>query len=145
VILGMNYAAGPFLTTSMMADVADHDTIETGQARTGLFFSLLTMTNKLGQAFAIWIAYSLLDWIGFRPGAENTEATLMGFRLAYILPTIVIALVSAVLLWFFPIDEAKQRQNRATLEQRALAALAGAVELTIAEPGAAEDLRASAG
>jgi GPH family glycoside/pentoside/hexuronide:cation symporter len=128
-----------------MADVADHDTIETGQARTGLFFSLLTMTNKLGQAFAIWIAYSLLDRIGFHPGAENAEATLISFRLAFIVPTIAIALASGVLLWFFPIDEARQRQNRATLEQRALAALAGAVELTIAAPAAAEDIRVSAG
>jgi glycoside/pentoside/hexuronide:cation symporter, GPH family len=145
VLLGVNYAAGPFLYYSMMADVADHDTVQTGQARTGLFYSLLTMTNKLGQAFAIWIAYTLLDWVGFHPGAENTAATLTGFRFAYIVPTVLIALGSAVLLWYFPIDEAKQRENRATLEKRGLAAVAAAIEVKTGEPSAVEDARQPAG
>ncbi|MEI9988070.1 MAG: MFS transporter [Aliidongia sp.] len=139
--LGVNYAAGPFLYQSMMADVADHDTVETHQARTGLFFSLLTMTNKLGQALAIWIAYTLLDWVGFHPGIENAAATLSGFRLAYIVPSAGIALGTAVLLWYFPIDEKRQRANRATLELRALDALATAVEVKTAEPNAAETIR----
>jgi glycoside/pentoside/hexuronide:cation symporter, GPH family len=136
VLLGANYAAGPFLYQSMMADVADHDTVETGQARTGLFFSLLTMTNKLGQALAIWIAFSLLDWVGFDPKLENTAAALTGFRLVYILPSVSIALGTALLLWFFPLDEARQRVNRETLERRALDALATAVEVKTGEPRA---------
>ena len=132
--LGLNYTAGPFLYQSMMADVADHDTVATGQARTGLFFSFLTMTNKLGQAFAIWIAFSLLHWVGFHPGAENTPEALIGFRLVYVVPTSLIAAGTALLLWYFPLDEARQRANRATLERRALAAVASAIDVTIAEP-----------
>jgi Na+/melibiose symporter-like transporter len=145
VALGANYAAGPFLYQSMMADVADHDSVETGQARTGLFFSMLTMTNKLGLALAIWIAYTLLDWVGFRPGVENTAEALAGFRLAYVLPGTVIAASSAALLWFFPLDETRQRANRATLERRALAAVATAIEVATGEPGAIEELREPAG
>jgi len=136
VALGANYAAGPFLYQSMMADVADHDTVETGQARTGLFFSLLTMTNKLGQALAIWIAFTLLDWVGFDPQLENTAAALTGFRLVYIVPSVSIALTTALLLWFFPLDEGRQRANRETLERRALDALATAVEVKTGEPTA---------
>jgi len=48
VLLGVNMAAGPFLFRSIMADVADHDTVITGQHRTGLFYSMLTSTSKFG-------------------------------------------------------------------------------------------------
>jgi Na+/melibiose symporter-like transporter len=137
-VLGVNYTAGPFLYQSMMADVADHDTVATGQARTGLFFSFLTMTNKLGQALAIWIAFQLLHWVGFHPGAENTPDVLMGFRIAYIVPTSIIAAGTAALLWRFPIDEVLQRANRAALERQALAAAAAAIDVTVAEPAGAE-------
>ena len=146
VILGANYAGGPFLFYSMMADVAEHDTVETGQARTGLFFAFLTMTSKLGQALAIWIAYSILPHLfGFHFGSGNDAAGLAGFKLAYIVPTATIALTSAAILWFFPIDEAKQRQNRATLEQRALDALATAIEITTAEPTQVDEVRVPLG
>jgi Na+/melibiose symporter-like transporter len=135
IVLGANYAAAPFLSQSMMADVADHDTVATGQARTGLFFSLLTMTNKLGAAFAIWIAYTLLDWIGFHPGHPNDAAAIVNFKLAYIAPSVVIQLIAAILLWRFPIDEAKQRENRTILDERAaLRAVATAVEVRTGEP-----------
>ena len=135
IVLGANYAAAPFLYQSMMADVADHDTVATGQARTGLFFSLLTMTNKLGAAFAIWIAYTLLDWIGFHPGHPNDAAAIVNFKLAYIAPSVVIQLIAAILLWRFPIDEAKQRENRTILDERAaLRAVATAVEVRTGEP-----------
>jgi Na+/melibiose symporter-like transporter len=145
ILLGVNYAAGPFLYYSIMADVADHDTVETGQARTGLFYSLLTMTNKLGQAIAIWIAYALLPGLfGFHFGVSGDAAAIDGFKLAYIVPSAAIALISAILLWFFPIDEKKQRANRAILEQRALAAVATAIEVTTGEPGGVEDVRAIA-
>ena len=142
ILLGVNYAGGPFLYYSMMADVAEHDTVQTGQARTGLFYAFLTMTNKLGQALAIWIAYSILPHVfGFHFGAGNDAAGLAGFKLAYILPTVAIALTSAVILRYFPIDEAKQRENRATLQRQALDALATTVEMTTGEPAGVEDVR----
>ncbi len=67
ILLGVNMAAGPFLFRSIMADVADHDTVRTGQQRTGLFYSMLTMTNKIGVAVAIFGGYTMLDMIGFTP------------------------------------------------------------------------------
>ena len=144
LLLGVNYAAAPFLYLSMMADVADHDTVATGQARTGLFFSLLTMTNKLGAALAIWIAYSLLDAVGFHPGLANTAAALTGFKAAFTGPSFFIQATVALLLWRFPIDEAKQRANRDLLERRSLGAVATAVEVSTSQPSDPGPLRSPA-
>lgn len=124
ILFGVNMAAGPFLFRSMMADVADHDAVETGQQRTGLFYSMLTSTNKIGHALAVGLAYTALDLIGFVPGGENPQATLDGLRAVYVWPAVVISLVAAVVLWRFPLDETKQKENREILERRALDAAA---------------------
>ncbi len=120
VALGVNMGAGPFLFRSIMADVADHDAVQSGQQRTGLFYSLLTMTNKVGHAVAIGIAYAALDLIGFQAGGENSPEVIAGLKAVYVWPAFIIALACAYLIWRFPIDETKQLENRRILEARAL-------------------------
>ena len=65
MLLGLNMSAGPFLFRAIMADVADHDHAETGEARAGVYFSLLALTNKLGYSCAIFLSYALLAYVGF--------------------------------------------------------------------------------
>lgn len=125
VFLGVNMAAGPFLFRSVMADVADHDAVITGQQRTGLFYAMLTSTSKIGAALAIGIGYPMLDMIQFSPGGENSQATLDALRAVYVWPAFVISVAVAVIFWFFPLDEQAQRENRRILEQRRREALAG--------------------
>ncbi|MEQ9146415.1 MAG: MFS transporter [Parvibaculaceae bacterium] len=134
VIFGLNMAAGPFLYRSIMADVADHDAIETGQQRTGLFYSLLTMTNKVGAAFAIFVGYVLLDQIGFKAGGENSPEVLDQLRMIYVWPAAIVSLIAAALIWYFPIDEETQVNNRKVLERRALDAAAAAIIDRTGEP-----------
>jgi glycoside/pentoside/hexuronide:cation symporter, GPH family len=118
VCLGVNMAAGPFLFRAIMADVADHDTVRTGQQRTGLFYALLTSTSKVGAALAIGLGYLVLDFIGFVPGGDNTATALGGLRAVYVWPAVAISLAVAVIFWLFPLDEAAQRQNRRILDER---------------------------
>ncbi|MEQ8745482.1 MFS transporter [Pyruvatibacter sp.] len=118
ILLGINMGAGPFLFRSIMADVADHDHVEGGNQRTGLFYSLLTMTNKLGAALAIGIAYPILDIVGFVPGTENTPSAELGLLLVYVLPPALIGVLVAWVMWSFPIDEARQSENRRILSER---------------------------
>lgn len=112
VLLGVNMGAGPFLFRSIMADVADHDRVESGHQRTGLYFSLLTMTNKLGYALSIGVVYPLLDWVGYTPGAANSEAAVRGLSLLFVWPPALAATVVAVAMWSFPLDLERQRELR---------------------------------
>jgi Na+/melibiose symporter-like transporter len=134
VLLGLNMAAGPFLFRAIMADVADHDTVLTRQTRTGLFYSLLTSTNKIGAALAIGVSYMMLDMIGFVPKGVNTQAALDGLRMVYVWPAVIISGIVAVILWYFPLDEEQQKANRAILDRRALEAAAVSIETKTLAP-----------
>lgn len=137
-LCGVNMAAGPFLFRSLMADVADHDAVVTRQQRTGLFYSLLTSTSKVGAAFAIFIAYSLLDSIGFQAGGENSKAVLDSLRAVYVWPACIISAAVAGILWFYPIDEDRQVENRRILEQRGLETAAAAIAMRTGAPSDAQ-------
>ncbi len=134
VVFGLNMAAGPFLYRSIMADVADHDSITSGQQRTGLFYSLLTMTNKVGAAFAIFVGFMLLDQVGFVAGGENSTEVLDWLRFIYVWPAVLVSLAVAYVIWNFPIDEEAQMKSRQVLERRALDAAAAAIIDQTGEP-----------
>jgi len=116
--LGVNAGAMNLLYRSIMADIGDLDEIETGERRTGLFYSLLTLTQKTGSAIAVGIVFWLLAFVGFDPMGDNPPEVVD--RLSYIfvaIPLIANASI-AFLMWGFPIDEKKQQEMRKILEER---------------------------
>lgn len=116
---GVVYGGTPFLLRSLTADVADLDTVESGQQRTGLYFSLITMTTKVGLALGVGIGYPLLDWVGFVPGGENSAAAIAGLRYTYVFIPVVSELLVVSLIWRFPIDERRQRELQHSIERAA--------------------------
>lgn len=115
-LYGVAYGAGAFLLRAVMADVCDHDAVRTGEHRTGLYYSLLTMTNKVGAALAVGLTYPLLDVIGFvpQPGANSPETLGQLLALYVTLPALFMLAAGAV-MWNFPIDKAAQEEIRAKL------------------------------
>lgn len=122
-LFGSTYAAAPFLLRSIIADVADHDEAQSGVQRTGLYYSLLTLTNKTGHALAVGITYPLIEWIGFDATGINSQDTLNAFTAIFIGFPVLCEIVLIATIWTFPIDATTQAQTRQILEQRRLAAL----------------------
>ena len=120
MLFGAAYSASGFLLRSMMADVVDMDTLATGQERAGLYYSLLVMTNKLGYAAAGFV-YPILAMVGFDGRrSDNPPEAVMALAIVYVtLPCICLAL-TALSVWNFPIDEAKQRDVRDAIASRRL-------------------------
>ncbi len=126
VFYGVAYAAAGFLLRSIMADVADEDTALTGKERAGVYFSLLVMTNKLGYAIAPFIAYSLLNLLGFSgvAGAQNSPQAILNLKLVFVFVPMIFLFATAYVMWSFPLDEARQRQLRQMISDRRAAARA---------------------
>jgi glycoside/pentoside/hexuronide:cation symporter, GPH family len=120
-LFGANMAVGPFLFRAIMADVADHDHVETGQARAGVYFALLALTNKLGYSLAIGLTFWTLALIGFQPTGTNTPDAVSAMMWLYILPPTIVSVLVAVVMWRFPLDEAKQRELRRIIDERTAA------------------------
>ena len=118
-LLGLNMSVGPFLFRAIMADVADHDQVETGQARAGVYFSLLALTNKLGYSCAIFLSYAMLSFIGFDGKGQNAPETIDSMMLLYVVPPTLISLGIALVMWRFPLNEEKQKELRRIIEARA--------------------------
>jgi glycoside/pentoside/hexuronide:cation symporter, GPH family len=123
-LFGINMGVGPFLFRSMMADVADHDRVKDGEQRTGLYFSLLTMTNKVGQALSIGVIYPLLGWLGYARGAVNAPEAVGHLVDMFVWPPLLISATVAVLIWNFPLGVERQEVLRRVIEQREAPAVA---------------------
>ena len=119
-IAGLPYAAGLFLLRAMMADAGDEIRLETGVDRTGLMFSILSATTKIGHVVAL-IPYLVLQWVGFRalPGPDgNSEGALLTLQVLFILVPGLLLAAAALVLKNYPLTPARHDAIRKALEAR---------------------------
>jgi GPH family glycoside/pentoside/hexuronide:cation symporter len=119
---GFNACAPDVLPRAMMADVGDEDRLRSGKNRTGMLFALLLITQKIGQALAIGIAYVMLDLIGFSAaaGKTNSKPALFGvLLLGCVIPGIV-HFLGGVVAYFYPLTAARHAAIREQIEAQAL-------------------------
>ena len=119
-IAGLPYAAGLFLLRAMMADVGDEVRLETGVDRTGLMFSILSATTKIGHVVAL-IPYLVLQLVGFKaiaPAGGNSAMSLLTLQILFILVPGVLLASAALLLRNYPLTPARHDEIRKALEVR---------------------------
>lgn len=109
---------------SMLPDVVELDQLQTGRRREGVFYSFMTLLQKLGLALGLFLVGIALEWAGFvesTPGGEipiQPESALLAIRIAIgPLPTIAL-MASLVLAWLYPITRQKHADIRAQLQAR---------------------------
>lgn len=123
MIYGVAFGAGPALTRAMIADASDEDELNSGERRAGLFFALLTSTNKIGGALAVGISYFVLELaFGFVPGTDNDAEAVEGLLLVYVLGPALTLGGAGLLMIGYPLDRARHREIRAGLDARSRAA-----------------------
>lgn len=120
ILYGAAFGAPPTLIRSMMADITDDDELRSGQAKPGLFFALLTTTNKLGAAFAVGISFWTLELaFQFVPGSDNTPEALEGLLITYCVGTALGLFIAFLPLIKYPLTRQAHDKIRAALDSRA--------------------------
>ena len=106
IAFGVAFGAAPTLLRSMMADLTDEDTLRSGQQRAGLFFALLTTTNKFGAALAVGASFAILEVVfDFVPGGNNAQPALDGLLVTYALGTAAGLFVAFLALLGYPLNK----------------------------------------
>lgn len=118
VAQGLAQGSGNLMLRAIVADVADKQRLETGEERTGLFFSVFSLAGKAGPAVAIGVALPLVAALGFQPGKPNSPQALEALKWVFALGPAAAHLVSAALIARFSLDEAGHREIRAALDRK---------------------------
>lgn len=120
---GLPFASGPILLKAMMADVADEERLSSGVDKTGLLFSLLTASPKIGSMLAVGGSLYLLGKVGFvaERGQANSETALLALSLLFTLGPGLLALVAAWIISGYKLDAAAHDEVRRKLAERDLA------------------------
>jgi glycoside/pentoside/hexuronide:cation symporter, GPH family len=121
-----SFASGPTmpLLWSMLADAADYNEWKTGRRATGLTYSAATFSQKagfsLGGAIAMWIL-SLFGYIEPGKAQETVQQTAnaeLGIKVSISLVPAAIALIGAILLFFYNLSDQKVKQIELELKER---------------------------
>ena len=113
---GLAQGSGNLMLRAIVADVADKHRLDSGEDRTGLYYSVFSLAGKTATAVAIGIALPLISWLGFDPKVANSQAALTGLLLVFALGPAIAHALSAALIARFPLDEAAHAEIRRQLD-----------------------------
>lgn len=108
----------PAIVWSMYADVADFGEWKFGRRTTGLVFSGLLFSQKMGLAFGAGLSGWILGWFGFTSGAVQSDSTQLGIRLMFTVFPGLLTLGAALAMVFYSLTDEKVREIDAELEAR---------------------------
>jgi Na+/melibiose symporter-like transporter len=123
---------------ALLNDIADYDTLKTGQSRAGTYFSMRTLLAPAGGAVGGAVGFYMLSIVGYDPGATgNTPAAVNGMLFtAFALPAVAFVISGALMLWY-PITARRHAAIRARIGRRATPPAIVGGELSAAVPPSA--------
>jgi Na+/melibiose symporter-like transporter len=113
---GLAQGSGNLMLRAIVADIADKHRLDSGEDRTGLYYSVFSLAGKTATAVAVGIALPLVSWLGFDPKGANGAEALNGLLLVFGLGPAIAHALSAALIVRFPLDEAAHAEIRRRLD-----------------------------
>jgi GPH family glycoside/pentoside/hexuronide:cation symporter len=119
ILAGIGVGAAHVLPWSIIPDAIEWDEYATGQRHEGMFYSLVTLTQKIASAIAVPLVLLLLEFTGYIPNAEMQPAsTILGIRIA--IGPIPAVLLSAGIIFAlrYPLSRERHGEILEAIEQR---------------------------
>lgn len=119
VVGGFASCSIELLPRAMMADIADEDRLVSNSDRSGMLYALLLITHKIGQAVAIGLVFTLLDFTGFKAAAGHANSTdaLFGILLLGGAVPALLYVAGGCLIYVYPLTALRHAEIRAALER----------------------------
>jgi glycoside/pentoside/hexuronide:cation symporter, GPH family len=108
----------PVLMWAMYADTADYGEWKSGRRTTALVFSASTMSQKFGWAIAAYLAFQLLQFVGFQANAIPSEAVKGSLVSLMSIYPAIIGVLSIVIFLFYPLTEKRMAEINGELARR---------------------------
>jgi len=103
---------------AMTADAIDYGEWKTGIRVEAIGFGLMSFANKTSLAVGGWMLGNLLATIGYSAKKVQSPETLEGLRQIISFVPIVGFLISAIVIFFFPVSNKLHREIRMELDRR---------------------------
>lgn len=117
-VVGVGYAVVDLMPWSMLGEVIDQDDLETGERREGLYNGVFTFLRKLGGALGVFLVMSILDLVGYRKGAEQSETAREAIRWMTGAAPAFFLVAGVLLLRAYPLTRRRHEQIRDQLALR---------------------------
>ncbi|NPV74807.1 MAG: MFS transporter [Anaerolineae bacterium] len=123
VLAGVGVSAAHVLPWSILPDAIEWDEWQTGQRHEGMFYSLITLAQKIASSLAIPLVLLALEATGYIPNVpQQSESALLGIRLV-IGPIPALLLCSGIVFaLLYPLSRESHRRIVQELEIRRAAA-----------------------
>jgi GPH family glycoside/pentoside/hexuronide:cation symporter len=118
ILIGLCLGPKSPLTFSMYADSADFNEYRTGRRATAMTFAAATFSQKLGGALASYIIGLVLAGLGYAANQVQSGASQNGIILLMSVVPGVIALLAAILMCFYNLNDARLAEVQAALAER---------------------------
>lgn len=122
ILAGIGVSAAHVLPWSILPDAIEWDEYHTGVRHEGMFYSLVTLAQKIASSLAIPLALLILDITGYIPNAVQQPAkALLGIRLVIgPLPAILLT-IGIIFAIAYPLNRQTHARIVQELEARRLA------------------------
>ncbi len=115
---GLCFGALELLPAAMIADTVDIDAARTRRQRQGLYFAVIGILVKFGQAVGQGLSLNILDFFGYKAAGGNDAAAIHSLSLLYAILPNVLLLIPIWLIWHYPLTAVRHSRLRGALERR---------------------------
>jgi GPH family glycoside/pentoside/hexuronide:cation symporter len=119
ILAGIGVGAGHVLPWSMIPDSIEWDEWKTGERHEGMFYSLVTLAQKVASSIAIPLTLLVLGFTGYVPNAaQQPPKALFGIRIiAGPIPTVFLCL-GILFASLYPLGREEYTRIKQELEER---------------------------
>ena len=119
VMAGIGVSAMHVMPWAILPDAIEYGELKTGKRNEGIFYSLITLAQKVATSLAVPAALLILQATGYQPNSTTQpESALTGIRIvAGLIPALTLG-AGIVFTLLYPLGREDYRQINQTLEER---------------------------